>query len=91
MVLGLRTVLLYYLVTAHLVRDARSPRRGGLLALGALFTAGAYLYALSLGDHEVTNYLHGRFCSESLPPICRVVAFDDDVFSDAVFLAGFTC
>ncbi|MGW0515013.1 hypothetical protein ACWC4C_23245 [Streptomyces olivaceoviridis] len=91
MVLGLRTVLLYYLVTARLVRDARPRRRGGLLALGALFTADAYLYALSLGDHEVTNYLHGRFCSESLPPICRVVAFDDDVFSDAVFLAGFTC
>ncbi|MFE9356583.1 hypothetical protein ACFYPB_21010 [Streptomyces olivaceoviridis] len=90
MVLGLCTVLLYYLVTAHLVRDARPRRRGGLLALGALFTAGAYLYALSLGDHEVTNYLHGRFCSESLPPVCRVVAFNDDVFSDAVFLAGFT-
>ncbi|MEU6602821.1 hypothetical protein [Streptomyces flaveolus] len=90
MVLGLCTVLLYYLVAAHLVRDARPRRRGGLLALGALFTAGAYLYALSLGDHEVTNHLHGRFCSESLPSICRVVAFNDDVFSDAVFLAGFT-
>lgn len=90
MVLGLCTVLLYYLVTAHLVRDGRPRRRGGLLALGALFTAGAYLYALSLGDHEVTNYLHGRFCAESLPSICRVVAFNDDVFSDAVFLAGFT-
>ncbi|WP_409467905.1 hypothetical protein [Streptomyces sp. HC307] len=38
----------------------------------------------------VTNCLHGRFCSESLPAICRVVAFHDDVFSDVVFLAGFT-
>ncbi|MFJ7495097.1 hypothetical protein ACIQZB_28635 [Streptomyces sp. NPDC097727] len=90
MVLGLCTVLLYYLVTAHLVSDSRRRWRGATLALGVLFTAGAYVYALSLGDHEVTNYLHGRFCSDSLPPICRIVAYNDDVFSDVVFLAGFT-
>ncbi|WP_308429091.1 hypothetical protein [Streptomyces brasiliensis] len=90
MVLGLCTVLLYHLVAVHLVNDSPHRRRGAPLALGVLFTAGAYVYALSLGDHEITNYLHGRFCSESLPTICRVVAFNDDVFSDVVFLAGFT-
>ncbi|WEP00818.1 hypothetical protein A6P39_042375 (plasmid) [Streptomyces sp. FXJ1.172] len=90
MLLGLCTVVLYYLVAARVVNDSRCRRRGGLLPLGVLFAAGAYVYALSLGDHEVTNYLHGRFCAESLPEICRVVAFNDDVFSDVVFLTGFT-
>ncbi|MGW2836570.1 hypothetical protein ACWCWD_02065 [Streptomyces sp. NPDC001493] len=90
MVLGLCTVLLYYLVAAHLVADSRHRRPRVAIALGALFTAGAYVYALSLGDHEITNYLHGRFCSESLPAICRVIAYNDDVFSDVVFLTGFT-
>lgn len=90
MVLGLCTVLLYYLVALHLVHDSRVRRRGATFVLGALFTVGVYLYGLSLGDHEITNYLHGRFCSRSLPQICRIVAFNDDVFSDLVFLAGFT-
>ncbi|GGM18458.1 hypothetical protein GCM10010129_73300 [Streptomyces fumigatiscleroticus] len=90
MVLGLCTVVLYYLVAVHLVNDSRRRRRGTSHVLGVLFTTGAYVYALSLGDHEITNYLHGRFCSDSLPAICRVVAFNDDVFSDVVFLAGFT-
>lgn len=72
------------------MNDSPRQRRGGLLPLGALFAVGAYLYALSLGDHEVTNYLHGRFCSDSLPAICRVIAYHDDVFSDVIFLTGFT-
>ncbi|MEV7077903.1 hypothetical protein AB0N88_05055 [Streptomyces sp. NPDC093516] len=90
MLLALCTVLLYYLVTAHVVQNGPKRRGRGLLALGALFTAGTYLYALSFGDHEITNYLHGRFCSASFPPICQIVAFNDDVFSDVVFLTGFT-
>ncbi|MFF4763393.1 hypothetical protein [Streptomyces sp. NPDC001292] len=90
MVLGLGTVLLYYLVAAHLVHDSHRRRRRASFALGALFTTGVYVYGLSLGDHEITNYLHGRFCSQSLPTICRIVAYNDDVFSDVVFLVGFT-
>lgn len=89
-VLGLCTVLLYCLVATHLVRDSPRRRPGAPLTLSVMFTAGVYLYGLSLGDHEITNYLHGRFCSQSLPEICRIVAFNDDVFSDVVFLAGFT-
>ncbi|GAA3478280.1 hypothetical protein [Streptomyces yanii] len=90
MFLGLCAVLLYYLVSAHLVDDSPRRRRGASFALGGLFTAGVYVYALGLGDHEITNYLHGRFCSDSLPAICRVVAFNDDVFSDAFFVTRFT-
>ncbi|MET7694958.1 hypothetical protein ABZT06_44850 [Streptomyces sp. NPDC005483] len=90
MLLALCTVLLYYLVTAHVVHNGSKRWGKGLLALGALFTAGTYLYALSFGNHEITNYLHGRFCSASFPPMCEIVAFNDDVFSDVVFLTGFT-
>ncbi|MGW5565551.1 hypothetical protein ACWEWD_19275 [Streptomyces tendae] len=90
MLLGLCTVLLYHLIAAHLTRVSNRSRSGASSALGVLFVTGAYLYALSLGDHEVTNLLHGRFCSDSAQALCRVVAFHDDVFSDVLFLGGFT-
>ncbi|MFE7752192.1 hypothetical protein [Streptomyces sp. NPDC057428] len=90
MVLGLCTVVLYHRVAVHLTNAAPRPRRGSDAALGIFFVVGAYLYALSLGDHEITNYLHGRFCSATSSAQCRVVAFNDDVFSDLLFLAGFT-
>lgn len=95
MVLGLCTVVLYHLVTAHLrsegQRNEGQPSRPVATAvLGVLLVVGAYTYALSFGDHEVTNYLNGRFCSGSSSTLCGIVAFNDDVFSDILFLAGFT-
>lgn len=65
-------------------------------ALNLLFIIGVYLLAASYGDHEVTNYLHQRFCLpdngaivEQLSALCRIVIFNDDEFSHWVFFTGF--
>lgn len=60
-------------------------------ALSAMFFAGAYLTAASYGAHEVTNYLHIRFClPDPGSTLCSIIAFTDDEFSHHVFFAGFT-
>ncbi|WP_076470958.1 hypothetical protein [Micromonospora avicenniae] len=88
MVLGLVTVLLTYLTYQHLL--ASTDRRGAARrSLGLTFVVGAYLYATSYGSHEITNYLHGRFCPDTPDDLCRIVAFNDDEFSHYLFFAGF--
>lgn len=54
------------------------------------FVIGVYLLGAGYGAHEVTNYLHGRFCiSGDEFPMCGIIAFNDDDFSHWVFFAGF--
>ncbi len=83
------------LATARLRRILRGgahPVGAGDRALDVVFVAGAYLLAAGNGMHEVTNYLHVRFCSPSpaaTGQLCDVVAYDDDQFSHGVFFAGF--
>lgn len=56
-----------------------------------IFIIGLYLTAASYGDHEVTNYLHVRFClDDSTSDLCRIIIFNDDEFSHWVFFTGFT-
>lgn len=69
----------------------RLPARYGLLLLLSV-----YLLAAGYGDHEVTNYLHGRFCADGASPgtpaagqLCTIVSYHDDDFSHLVFFAGF--
>jgi len=94
LVLALATLIAAYLLIQHLAYD--SPRRDGVAhrALGLTFFFGAMLYALSYGEHEVTNYLHGRFCIDaggaSGNRLCEIIAYHDDQFSHYVFFAGFT-
>jgi hypothetical protein len=55
-----------------------------------VFIIGVYLTAVSYGDHEVTNYLHVRFCEpDPGSDLCRIVIFNDDEFSHWLFFAGF--
>lgn len=59
-------------------------------AINLTFIIGIYLLAAGYGDHEVTNYLHHRFClQDSSSDLCRIVIFNDDEFSHWVFFAGF--
>ncbi|HUE98264.1 MAG TPA: hypothetical protein VMN99_03355 [Anaerolineales bacterium] len=54
------------------------------------FIVGLYLLAASYGNHEVTNYLHQRFCeTDTTSDLCRIVIFNDDEFSHWVFFTGF--
>lgn len=69
-----------------------SPQREGTAhtAWNLVFIVGVYLTAASYGDHEVTNYLHQRFCaSDTASDLCRIIIFNDDEFSHWLFFTGF--
>src|SRR5262249_36735486 len=75
--------------------EARVPAGEGwrsaraLLTLDLVFMGGVYLLAASYGAHEVTNYLHVRFCDGDTSRLCEVIAFNDDSFSHWLFFSGF--
>lgn len=87
MVLGLASVLVYHGLAKHLQAAGRHglPQR----LLDVVFIVGAYLYATSLGNHEITNYLHARFCVGDPGALCRIVVVHDDEVSHLLFFAGF--
>jgi hypothetical protein len=90
LVLPLISVVASYLLKKTLEYD--SPQREGKshIAVNLFFIVGLYLLAASYGDHEVTNYLHQRFCAtDSTSDLCRIVIFNDDEFSHWIFFTGF--
>jgi hypothetical protein len=89
-VVALISLLAGYLLKKTL--EYNSPaREGGVHTLWNLvFIVGVFLTAVSYGDHEVTNYLHHRFClDDTTSDLCRIVIFNDDEFSHWLFFAGF--
>jgi hypothetical protein len=91
LVVPLISVSVSYLIKHDLEAqaDARNPVIGRWLA-NLLFVIGVYLLGAGYGAHEVTNYLHGRFCLNGDEfPLCGIIAFNDDEFSHWVFFAGF--
>lgn len=88
-------VALISLVTGYLLKktiEYNSPAREGRAhtAWNLVFIVGVYLTAVSYGIHEVTNYLHARFClDDPSGDLCRIVIFNDDEFSHWLFFAGF--
>ena len=90
LVLPLISVAASYLLKKSIEYD--SPQRESMphIAWNLVFITGLYLLATSYGDHEVTNYLHQRFCvEEATSDICRIIIFNDDEFSHWVFFLGF--
>ena len=88
--LSLISLVALYLLKKTIEYDA--PQREGRAhsAWNLVFIVGVYLTAVSYGDHEVTNYLHQRFCAtDSTSDLCRIVIFNDDEFSHWLFFAGF--
>lgn len=93
----LASLLASYLLKRHLETAHNGGVRGGArdgrthVWLSILFFIGVYLTAASYGDHEVTNFLHARFCeSDTTSDLCRIVIYNDDEFSHYVFFTGFT-
>ena len=88
-------VALISLLAGYLLKktiEYNSPaREGGVHTVWNLvFIVGVFLTAVSYGDHEVTNYLHVRFClDDPSSDMCRIVIFNDDEFSHWLFFAGF--
>ena len=90
LVLSLISLVALYLLKKTIEYD--SPAREGRahMAWNLVFIIGLYLTAASYGDHEVTNYLHVRFCAaDTTSDLCRILIFNDDEFSKWVFFTGF--
>ena len=90
LVLPLISLAAFYLLKKTIEYD--SPAREGRrhIAWNLVFIVGLYFLGASYGDHEVTNYLHTRFCLEdTTSDLCRIVIFNDDEFSHWVFFTGF--
>lgn len=90
LVIPLISLVATYLLKKTIEYD--SPAREGRahMTWNLVFIIGLYLTAASYGDHEVTNYLHARFCQDdTTSDLCRIVIFNDDEFSHWVFFIGF--
>src|SRR5687767_12077939 len=90
LVLPLISLVAFYLLKKTIEYD--SPAREGRahITWNLVFIVGLYLLGVSYGDHEVTNYLHHRFClDDTTSALCRIVIFNDDEFSHWVFFTGF--
>lgn len=89
------TLPLISLVAFYLLK--KTMEEGELMGNGRLslifnltFLVGLYLFAVSYGSHETTNYLHTRFCPDGgVNDLCRIIIFNDDDFSHWLFFIGF--
>ena len=84
------SIVLYYLLKKDVERAGEAARTRVLLALNVVFLVGVYLFGVSSGDHETTNYLHHRFCADRPvdADLCAVVTFHDDTFSHVLYYLG---
>ena len=90
LVLPLISLAALYLLKKTIEYDSPAREGPAHMAWNLVFIIGIYLTAASYGDHEVTNYLHQRFCAtDTTSDLCRIVIFNDDEFSHWVFFAGF--
>ncbi|MEX2143152.1 MAG: hypothetical protein WD740_01035 [Anaerolineales bacterium] len=90
LVLPLISIVAFYLLKKVIEGDSPVIKGRNHLLVNLLFIVGVYLLAASYGNHEVTNYMHARFCLEdSSSDLCRIVIFNDDEFSHWVFFTGF--
>lgn len=90
LILPLISLTAFYLLKKTIEYDSPARESRAHLAINLVFIVGVYLLAASYGDHEVTNYLHARFClDDSSSDLCRIVIFNDDEFSHWIFFTGF--
>ena len=90
LVLPLISVVASYLLKKTIEYDSPQRDSRSHIAWNLVFIIGLYLLGASYGDHEVTNYLHQRFCAtDTSSDLCRIVIFNDDEFSHWVFFTGF--
>ena len=88
--LSLASLVALYLLKKTIEYDSPTREGGTHLAWNLVFIVGVFITAASYGDHELTNYLHQRFCStETTSDLCRIIIFNDDEFSHWVFFTGF--
>jgi hypothetical protein len=90
LMLPLISVVASYLLKKTIEYDSPQRESKRHIAWNLVFIIGLYLLATSYGDHEVTNYLHQRFCeTDKTSDLCRIIIFNDDEFSHWIFFLGF--
>jgi len=90
LVLPLISLMAFYMLKKTIEYDSPLRESRAHFSLNLVFIVGLYFLGASYGDHEVTNYLHTRFCLEdTTSDLCRIVIFNDDEFSHWVFFTGF--
>lgn len=90
LLLPLISVVASYLLKKTIEYDSPQRESKTHIAWNLVFIVGLYLLVASYGDHEVTNYLHHRFCqADTASDLCRIIIFNDDEFSHWVFFTGF--
>lgn len=90
LVLPLISIVAFYLLKKVIEGNSAAVKGRTHLLINLIFIVGIYLLAASYGNHEVTNYMHARFCLEDTSSdLCRIVIFNDDEFSHWVFFTGF--
>jgi hypothetical protein len=90
LVFPLISLVAFYLLKKTIEYDSPARESRAHMAINLTFVIGIYLLGASYGDHEVTNYLHQRFClTEWAGSFCDIVIFNDDEFSHWVFFTGF--
>ncbi len=88
--LPLISLVAFYLLKKQVEYDSPQHNHFWHNTLSLVFVIGVYLLAAGYGDHEVTNYLHVRFCLDDVQnDLCRIIIFNDDEFSHWVWFAGF--
>jgi len=100
LVLPIMSLVAFYLLKKVIEQPTAQYNKRAHIALNLVFIVGVYVLGASYGDHEVTNYLHSRFCivedsnsetgfSDEDSDLCRIVIFNDDEFSHWLFFTGF--
>lgn len=90
LVLPLISLVAFYLLKKQLEYASPALNSRRHLLLSVVFIVGIYLLGASYGHHEVTNYLHARFCPDGEQnALCQIVIFNDDEFAHWVFFTGF--
>ncbi len=85
-------VAVWYLLKRQLetASDHAAQNRFAHLVLNLTFIIGVYVFGAGYGSHEVTNYLHLRFCTDPAnDTLCQIIIYNDDTFSHLVFFIGF--
>ena len=87
--LALASTLASYLVLRHIESRAPEASARARAVLATLFVLATFVLGVSYGEHELTNYLHARFCADEIGDLCRLIAYHDDGFSHYLFFGAF--
>jgi hypothetical protein len=90
LIIPLATVVIYFLLKRNVELNSGNKAIRWSLALNILFIIAVYIFGTSSGDHETTNYLHGRFCDvqQTGATLCNIIAYHDDVFGHYLYYFG---